>query len=138
MKCKECKNTIEEEQIGLDDFCSIKCQKAYNRTYRRRIARERRKVKKTGNTINSEKVTPITLTVSTPLDAQKTQPVTLYDSFGGKRWYDMAHKYCSNFYIRNRGEKCITLAVPYYLFGCECKDCTLGKTLMLKYGHLVE
>jgi len=133
MECKECKNTIEEKQIGLDDFCSIKCQKAYNRTYRRRIARERRKVKKTGNTINSEKVTPITPTVSTPLDAQKTQPVTLYESYGGIKWYYMAKKYCCNFHTRDLEGYCVTLAEPYVTFECECKNCILGIAMMKKY-----
>ena len=144
MKCKKCKKAIKEKKMGLRDFCSEECKKEYRETYKRLNAQKGQKAKKTGCSIKtpkSEKIDKSTPTVSTvwedPID-EIAQPVTLYDSFGGKRWYDMAHKYCSNFYIRNRGEKCITLAVPYYLFGCECKDCTLGKTLMLKYGHLVE
>jgi hypothetical protein len=56
----------------------------------------------------------------------------VYLGFGGKRWFEMAKKYCCNFEVRFREGYCCDL-FTLKAFKGKCSDCHLGMALNLRH-----
>ena len=130
MKCKNCNTEILYKIFGLRDFCSDECKAEYRRAYLRFKAQKRRKTKKTKVSINSSVVYKSKPTAATIYNPEKGGSETIYNSYGGELWYDIAKKYCFNFKLREKEGYCVTRSEPQRTFRYKCSDCPLGKVLM--------
>jgi hypothetical protein len=132
-ECKHCLQPITDSVSGIRNFCSRSCRDEYRRAYK--TLWKSRLLKGTTQTSNPREVDSVTAGKQSISEDEIRASETLYESYGGRKWYSIAKSHCCNFQIRESEGYCITLAEPYQAFKSKCSQCDLGMGLMMKYGE---